>query len=196
MTHNRVFGIGLSRTGTKSLATALNQLGIKTRWFPHDRLTHRQLLSGDFRLKVLESYEGMTDTPAAAFYPQFDSLYPDSKFILTSRDVNSWLRSCRKHWARSRPRPVTPFSPRWRKFATYIDCAIYGCTSFVESRFAYTFDNHEQNVKRYFSQRSDDLLIVNLERGDGWEKLCPFLGVDIPDTPFPHVNQFNAPTLS
>lgn len=32
----KVFGIGLSRTGTTSLGTALNQLGIKTIHYPHD----------------------------------------------------------------------------------------------------------------------------------------------------------------
>lgn len=196
MVYNRVFGIGLSRTGTKSLATALNQLGIKTHWFPHDRVTQRQLIAGDFRLKVLDTYDGMTDTPAAAFFPQFDQLYPESKFILTSRDVRAWLRSCREHWRRSRPRPVTMLSPQWRKFAQYIDSAIYGCTSFHESRFAYTFETHQHNVESYFRHRAKDLLIIDFERGDGWEQLCPFLGVDIPASPFPRVNNFKAATLN
>jgi len=195
MRRNKVFGIGLSRTGTKSLATALNQLGIKTRWFPHDRQTHRQLLAGDFQLKVLESYDAMTDTPAAAFFPQFDMLYPNSKFILTSREKTSWLRSCRRHWGRTKQRRATVFSPQWRKFATYINCVVYGCARFEENRFGYAYDTHRVNVQRYFQDRAGQLLVLDFERGDGWDRLCPFLGVDIPESPFPYVNRFDAPTL-
>ena len=30
---------------------------------------------------------------------------------------------------------------------------------------------------------------INNWKGDGWEKLCPFLGVDIPKISFPHANK-------
>jgi hypothetical protein len=196
MNNAKIFGIGLSRTGTKSLATALNQLAIKTRWFPHDRTTHRQLITGNFRLKVLESYDGMTDTPAAVFYPQFDALYPNSKFILTTREKDSWLRSCRDHWWRARIRPASIFSPQWRKFAAYINCAVYGCTGFEEGRFAYAYDVHHLCVQQYFADRPEDLLIVDFQAGDGWDQLCTFLQIDVPRTPFPRVNRFDAPTLN
>jgi len=42
---------------------------------------------------------------------------------------------------------------------------------------------------------ADQLLVVKLEDGLGWEQLCPFLGVDIPTTPYPRMNdtkQFQA----
>ena len=70
---SKVFGIGLSRTGTKSLAAALNLLGIRTRY-------------------------AITETSAVPFCPHFDELYPGSKFILTIRDKQSWLNSCGEHW--------------------------------------------------------------------------------------------------
>ena len=47
------------------------------------------------------------------------------------------------------------------------------------------FKNHTVNVKKYFEERKDDLLILNVTEGDGWEKLCYFLGKEIPDEEFP-----------
>jgi hypothetical protein len=29
---------------------------------------------------------------------------------------------------------------------------------------------------------------MTLAAGDGWEKLCPFLGFPVPETPFPRAN--------
>ncbi len=55
----RIFGIGLSRTGTKSLATALNTLGIATIWYPQDSQTFAELAIGKFRLSVLQRYRGI-----------------------------------------------------------------------------------------------------------------------------------------
>ena len=35
---------------------------------------------------------------------------------------------------------------------------------------------------------SEKLLDVRLEDGLGWEQVCPFLGHDIPDVPYPRIN--------
>ena len=35
----------------------------------------------------------------------------------------------------------------------------------------------------------DRLLVIDIVGGDGWEQLCPFLGVPIPEEPFPHSNK-------
>jgi hypothetical protein len=42
---------------------------------------------------------------------------------------------------------------------------------------------------------ADKLLVVSLEEGLGWEQICPWLGVEIPVTPYPRGNdafQFQA----
>src|SRR5215217_9330431 len=91
---SKVFGIGLSRTGTVSLAEAMNVLGIKTIHFPCDEQTFEDLRMGNYDLRILEEYQGAVDTPVAPFYAQLDSHYPNSKFILTVRDKQSWLKSC------------------------------------------------------------------------------------------------------
>lgn len=190
----KIFAIGLSRTGTKSLAVALNHLGVRTKWYPNDRETYRQLVMGDYRLSILEEYQALTDTPVVPFYPQFDELYLGSKFILTIRDKPSWLRSCESHWKGSKVPPNDP--PFWKRYANFIDSCVYGCNAFNPKRFSYVYDRHINNVLEYFRNRPDDLLILNICAGEGYEKLCPFLGLETPDdVKFPKENNFKASTL-
>jgi len=39
-----------------------------------------------------------------------------------------------------------------------------------------------KKVKNYFKDRPQDLLSLDLAKGDGWEKLCLYLGEDIQNT--------------
>ena len=43
----------------------------------------------------------------------------------------------------------------------------------------------------HFKERPEALLVLRITEGDGWEKLCPFLGQKIPRMPFPHANKAN-----
>ncbi len=192
----KIFGIGLSRTATRTLAAALNLLGIRTKWFPADPTTYSELISGQFSLTILRHYDALTDTPVVPYYPQFDAIYPGSKFILTVREKESWLRSAEKHWTQFDFRGAEPpQAPFWRKFGEFIDCCVYGCHAFQRERFSYVYDTHIENVRRYFQDRPGDLLVMNICAGEGWEVLCPFLGREPPDILFPKVDSFNSPLL-
>jgi len=81
----KVFGIGLSRTGTKSLTEALNMLGINVVHYPNDETTLQELIAGNYEFSLLNSWDGITDITVAPYYAQLDKIYPDSKFILTVR---------------------------------------------------------------------------------------------------------------
>jgi hypothetical protein len=185
-TFNKVFGIGLSKTGTTSLGLALKRLGIKTIDYPHDPTTLRELEQGNFRLSVLEQYQAVTDTPVAIYYAQLDKLFPGSRFILTVREKDSWLRSVEEHWK---------FSEEWaqrhlpfRRFTYFIHAAVYGTYAFERERFSFVYDQHVHNVIEYFRDRPEDLLVLDVCRGDGYGKLCRFLGFPVVDEPFPRAN--------
>ena len=47
---------------------------------------------------------------------------------------------------------------------------------------------HYSERKKYFKDRPNDLLVMNICNGEGWEKLCPFLNKPVPDAPFPKEN--------
>jgi hypothetical protein len=186
-TNRKVFGLGLTRTGTTSLCVALNKLGISAKHYPHDRTTYKELTSGIYRLSVMEHFDAATDISVAPFYPQLDATYPGSRFILTTRDVDSWLQAMESHFVELET--LEDMSEPFRQFMDFICPAVYGTLRFSADRFRYVYERHVAEVRAYFRDRPGDLLELDILGGEGWEKLCEFLGVPVPEEPFPHFHQ-------
>ena len=184
----KIFGLGLSKTGTSSLGDALNELGLPTIHYPFDHHTYDELRKGIYNLSILNQYRGIVDIPVAPYYAQLDAAYPGSKFILTVRDVESWLRSAEKHWELM----MTWWEnyPEFKKFHEFISVAVYGCMEFNADRFRFVYETHHRNVLHYFSGRGNDFLVMDICAGEGWPKLCDFLQVPIPAISFPHANEW------
>ncbi|MCW5725615.1 MAG: hypothetical protein KIS81_11770 [Maricaulaceae bacterium] len=184
----KVFGIGLSRTGTRSLTHALQILGFDTVHYPVDRDTYNELAYGQYDLTLLKHHDGVTDITVAPYYPQLDQHYPGAKFILTVRDKESWLQSCQNHWFNSPAFKETedPDEAHRYRVRQLFRAATYGCYDFVPERFSWVYDQHVKAVAEYFRDRPQDLLVIDICSGEGFEKLAPFLGRPVPATPFPH----------
>ena len=184
----KVFGLGLSRTGTRSLTSALQMLGFDTSHYPIDEDTYIELSNAQYDLTLLRFYDGLTDITTVPFYAQFDKHYPGSKFILTVRDKEDWLGSCARHWY-NRPAfkdvedPDEEVHLRMRQF---LRAAVYGCYNFDPDRFSHVYDRHVRQVMEYFQDRPDDLLTIDICSGEGFEKLAGFLDRPVPAEPFPH----------
>ena len=185
----KVFGIGLSRTGTYSLSKALDVLGFYTIHYPIDPTTLLALFNGDAAFPVLNSYDGITDITVCPYYKQLDRRYQGSKFILTVRDIESWTKSCENYW-RTRP----PFDEDTRpRHATHMNirrflrAAVYGSYNYSYDRFVSVYQDYVDSVLNYFKNRPNDLLVLNIIKGEGYEKLAPFMGVDMPDSSFPNI---------
>jgi len=175
----KVFGIGLSKTGTTSLYAALHVLGYRSGTFGHLRaLGLEKWFNGDFSHDYLKDFDAVTDLPIGLFYKQLDLRYPGSKFILTIRDLEPWLASCERQFSK-RPNPPEGFHRRVRT-------AAYGATEFDRDRFIERRDAHHAGIRAYFAQRPEDLLELDICGGEGWDALCPFLGRELPETPFPN----------
>lgn len=173
-----IFGIGLSKTGTTSLFAALDLLGYRAATYRHMRaLGLDGWFAGSFEKDYLAGYDAATDLPLATFFPQLDRRYPGSKFVLTTRALESWLESARTHFE----------APPASEFGRRVRIATYGITGFDETRFAYVHETHARNVEWYFRGRPDALLTLDIVAGEGWERLCDFLDRDVPALPFPHV---------
>lgn len=177
----KVFCIGLSKTGTTSLSEAMKILGYKTSHFPLG--CFKQDWKGRLRLlpRKVEKFDCISDLPPAAFFRELDKKFPCSKFILTKRDKKRWLDSCRRHfwWGQ--------LVPEWWPFKDKIvklHYKIYNSKEFDEKKFSRAYDRHLKSVKEYFKNR-DDLLIMKITEGEGWDKLCSFLGEEKPGVPFP-----------
>jgi hypothetical protein len=177
----KVFGIGLSKTGTLSLARALTRVGIKTKHFPDDRTTQDELRRGRYELSIFREYQGLVDIPVAPYYAQFDRVYPSARFILTTRPTDAWLTSLERHFA---------FWVEHRRtdFDDFVLACTYGVQHFSAERLRYVKEAHETGVRRYFAGRPEKLLVLNVFEGDGWKELGDFLGCPVPDEPYPREN--------
>ncbi len=174
-----IFGIGLSKTGTNSLNDALTTLGYPSVHYPDPDL----MLAGRFA-EALGDAEGATDITVAAFFRELDDAYPGSKFILTVRDRRDWLASVESHMARREPESLEPGNPKGE-----VRRRLFGRADFDPISYLAAFELHRAEVLTHFTDREDDLLVVDLCGGDGWETLCPFLGLRAPRAPFPHANR-------
>jgi hypothetical protein len=178
----KIIGIGLPKTGTSSLHHALEILGFRSVHFPHDPQTVAQVRAGDYVLDVLTGADAISDVPIPVIFPQLDLAFPGAKFIQTDREVEPWIESERRApFNHDRPMPGSA-----RDFYRAI---LYGVTDFNEDRFRLVHAQHLAMVESYFSgTRARDLLRIDITRGDGWESLCAFLDVPVPDVPFPRSN--------
>ena len=178
MNKQKVFGIGFPKTGTKSLNRALTILGYRVKSFfgSDDPDISRNACEQAFGF--VEEYDAFEDTPWCIIYKELDEKYPGSKFILTLRPTEAWIKSQVEHFGTKTA--TTPIR-EW----------IYG-TAYPkgnEDIYIARYERHNREVVEYFKDRPDDFLILRLSEGDGWEKLCPFLHKDIPDVAFPHENK-------
>jgi hypothetical protein len=101
-----------------------------------------------------------------------DAQYPGSRFILTVREMDDWLDSRRRHVETNIARRATG-----EYAGNFLEVD--------EEGWAAERVEHEARVRAYFADRPGDLLVMDISAGDGWDVLCPFLGIDEPDTPFP-----------
>jgi hypothetical protein len=183
----KIFGIGLSRTGTKSLTLALNMLGFKITHYPDDEITLKELMAGKYNFSLLKDFDGITDITVAPYYAQLDKLFPESKFILTIRDKDSWLKSVAAHFGKH-VFEGTPSNENTMLLRRQLRVAVYGTYSFNKERFSDVYELHYKNVIEYFKDRPESLLVINICEGEGWNKLCPFLKAPILDKHFPFMS--------
>jgi hypothetical protein len=172
----KIFCIGFHKTGTTSLASALETLGYRVTGpnGVYDPNIAKNVYAMAYDL--VDKYDAFQDNPWPIIYKELDAKYPNSKFILTLRSPESWIKSQTGYFGRDE----TPMR-KW----------IYGvgCPKGNEDIYMKRFENHNKEVIDYFKNRPEDLLLLNLSKGDGWKELCSFLKADIPNIPFPHANK-------
>ncbi|MEN7535945.1 sulfotransferase family protein [Aurantiacibacter flavus] len=176
----KFLGVGWAKTGTTSLASALRHLGFRHKT---QELSFTDALDQPGQEPIWECaarHETFEDWPWLLLYREFDQRFPGTRFILTTRDPQSWLISYRRQLERSDQGEQTT---RWRR-------RLYGLPfpDVTDEMLLERYNRHNRDVRAYFADRPDDLLVVNWAAGDGWEKLCSFVDRPVPDIPFPVAN--------
>jgi hypothetical protein len=176
----KVFCVGFQKTGTTSMEAALGMLGYRvTSIFGHEDRDLEALRRGFVArgLEIAARVDAVQDMPWPLMYRELDAAFPGSRFILTWRDSDRWLASICRHFGRN---------PDILQALTYGADAAFPVGH--EARYREVFDRHNAAVRSYFRDRPGDLLEMNLAAGDGWAALCGFLGVPVPEGPFPASN--------
>ena len=182
----KVFCVGLSKTGTRSLHDALQLLGLRSvHWGGPELQTavqrgpeiraavERALREGRPLLDDLDDADAYSDIHALSTnFDVLDHQYPGSRFILTVRDLDEWLASRQRHVEANVARRA-----RGEYEGSFLEVDLDGWRAEATE--------HEQRVRAHFAGRPDALLVMDIAGGDGWAQLCPFLGLPVPDQPFP-----------
>jgi hypothetical protein len=190
----QVVGSGLGRTGTKSLQTALNMLGLgpchhMVEVFAHPESMALWIEAGAGRPDwdaIFADYRSMVDFPGAAYWRELAAFYPEAKVLHSVRDPDRWFESTQATIfnpdgvaSRAMLGDEGPMSAFFRSFTR-------GFTEHLHDRAFMTdyFVRHTEAVKAAIPAKR--LLIY--EAGQGWEPLCAFLDVPVPDEPYPSEN--------
>jgi len=164
----KVFGIGLSRTGAQTLNDSLEILGYRS---------HFVVIDDDLDL-ILPEFDALTHFPLVERYEELDRRFPGSQFILTVREREPWLQSCEYRITLAAANASTATLDLLQR--------VYGTVSFDRELFNATYDRYHRQVQDYFEGRGSSLLVLDICAGEGFEKMCPFLGKKIPTQPFPY----------
>jgi len=160
----KVFCIGFWKTGTTSLFQAFKILGYRS-----GRLVKHLKKKNESWSELIKrcNYDAFTDDPMSFIYKELDDAFPNSKFILTFREKESFARS----------------------YMNYFKGTHLEKTKDEMKKILKDYENNIKEIKKHFKDRSNQLLIIDITKGEGWDRLCKFLEKPIPDVPFPHKNK-------
>jgi hypothetical protein len=206
----KVIGAGLPRTATTTQLIVFERLGFAPCYHMRNLMGNlegelpgwERLVEGDADWEaILGDSQSCCDWPTARYYREIFEEYPEAKVVLSVRSPESWVRSIRDtiwqmYFGSSVLRHVNAahglLDSEWRRF--------------LELMIHMTWDEHTGAVPAT-EDTGDEQLAAAMERwnegvrasipserllewnpADGWEPLCDFLDVPVPDGPVPHIN--------
>ena len=203
----KVIGAGLPRTATLSQHAAMEILGFKPVYHmanvfqdPDAAPGWRDVLDGKrSAAEMVEGYEATVDWPGSYYTTELAEAFPDAKIVLSQRDPEIWAASMVKtiwglFYADNLMRHLSDarasIDPEWRFYLTMMIEMWHRAGLFVDG--ARTTPEFMANA---FVRRNQELRaalpperVLVWSAQDGWESLCAFLEVPVPDQPFPQIN--------
>lgn len=190
-----IIGLGVGRTGTYTLKLAINQLGFGPCHHMEEVLKNMDVQVSLWAEALKENanwsaiYDGFNsavDWPTAGFYRELISEYPTAKFILTERSPESWADSFGSTiYKLVEGRDKAPEKMHsWLNMVNEVLTKTGFPNGLDRDGLMNGFVAHNKAVRETIP--AEQLLIFQVK--DGWEPLCKFLEVPVPDQPFPRTN--------
>jgi hypothetical protein len=201
----KLIGAGLPRTGTLSQKVGLEMAGVGPCYHMVNVLgdlsqtaTWESAFAGNADWnEIFAGYESTVDWPGSFYYKELIEAFPDAKVLLSLRDGDAWERSMRTTiwdslWGDSLMHDMSSarkrIDPGWK---SYMDLmarmwnTIGISAESPQGSLATVIDRHNEEV--IATVPSDRLLVWSV--AEGWDPLCEFLEVPVPDAPFPRLNE-------
>ena len=195
----KIIGPGFGRTGTMSTKLALETLGFGPCHHMYEvfgnppQVDNWASFAAGNKIdwtQVFDGYTSQIDWPGAHVWRELIEAYPDAKVLLTMRPEESWARSFastigkvfKVHHSIEAP-------PHIKTMLNVMNDSV------ISSTFDGDTMDPEVLIRAYRKRKEDVQAAVPANRllvfdvAEGWDPLCNFLEVPIPDTPFPHENE-------
>jgi hypothetical protein len=202
----KLIGAGYGRTGTMSTFTALNQLGLPCyhmievlrnpanpthlefwRQVGRDRQAPR-----DWE-QVFANYAAAVDFPVSCVWRELMAAYPDAKVLLTlhPKGADAWFDSAMEtiymndRWY---SKVLGIATSKGRRMGEMTDKLVWKgmLKGAMPDRAAATAE-YQRHIDEVIATVPPEKLLV-FTANQGWEPLCAFLGLPVPEKPFPNVN--------
>lgn len=207
----KIIGTGLGRTGTFSLKLALEHLGFGSCYHMTELFQKPEGVNNFINAEkgnavnwenLFSDYLSAVDYPVARYYKSITGFYNEAKVIHTYREPDEWYESARRTIFMSENMPLKkyvkfglrfPFSKEVRKrlpVFRYNQKLIryeFGKNLSDKKHITDIFKRHTDNVIRHINPKR--LLVYNVSQG--WEPLCKFLNLPVPEIKFPYKNTYD-----
>ncbi len=174
----KIFIIGLPRTGTTSICAALLDLGYTVAHTAYTPL-------------CMEKAQAIADTPIFCDYQTLYQQYPNAKFIQLRRELTLWLPSIRQLLERmflNVTRTDGGFNPIlkrcYQKVFTPLTLENIASDQFLIS----CYERHQSSIDEFFSEKPEQLLSIDVSKTSSYQKLVNFLALDKPIKSFEKIN--------
>lgn len=192
-----VIGSGFGRTGTMTLKGALERLGFSKCYHMLEVFEHPESVADWGKVargepvdwdKVFAGYRASIDWPACHVWRELAAQYPNAKVLHTVRSSpEKWYQSFSDtilHHITTAPPADDPRRPWWDMANKIIAVDTFGGRPDDKETAIAAYKKREADVRAAIEPSR--LLVYNV--AEGWEPLCEFLGVPVPDEPMPHTN--------
>jgi hypothetical protein len=203
-----VIGAGLPRTGTLTQKLAIEMLGLGPCYHWVDVLADLERGVGQWNRaldgeapwsEIFDGYRSSVDWPGGFFYRELAEAYPEAKVVLSVRDPSRWEKSFRETiWEMGYGDSLMPLlsnaraqiDPHWLRYLHLVDRMFWiengtFADGHAEPRqLIAAMERHHAAVRRDIAPER----LLEWDVNEGWEPLCRFLEVDVPDEPLPHAN--------
>src|SRR5215467_1984239 len=204
----KVIGAGLPRTATLTQKVALEMLGFRPCYHMVNVLGDLSLApewaaafdgAADWEM-IFGDSQAAVDWPASFFWRELVEYYQDAKVLLSVRSGESWANSIKNTiWgmyfdnvpARHLSDARASMDPGWRDYTMLMKAMLRksGLIGDLTGPFdakvvAAAMDRHNQEVREAVPAGR----LLEWNPADGWEPLCEFLELPVPQWPIPHIN--------